>query len=124
MIPPTVCWLFFNALLSLPVCLFIRNFISKKSVLSITLVDLIYRDTILYLYSMCLILSVALARCIVKSSGEETLATLSYNEATVYSVSIMTLVGFMTVSLIFSGGLRLISILRYDLVQTQLQFSS
>lgn len=111
----TIIWLILNIALSLPVCLFIVNFISKKSPITLTLVDLIYRDVVVYMFAICLTFSIGIIRCCIAATAdneEDNIGTLAYNESTFYGVTIMTLIGCVTLSTIVSGGLRLISILR------------
>ncbi len=82
--------------------------ISKKQILSVTLVDLVYRDTITYIYFGCLMVTTSVIHCL--SLNNDTL-TVSYTFATVYSVLICVSVSTISISLIFSGVLRLISLI-------------
>ncbi len=73
-----------------------------------TLVDLVYRDAIIYLYLICFASSTSILNCL--SLKNDTL-TLSYEFATAYSAIIVFFVSCLSISLIFSGVLRLISII-------------
>ena len=105
----SILWLLLNqTLLSFPYFI-IYQFISKKPTISVTLVDLLYRDTIIYVYAICLSLSAAIIHCL--ACDNDTL-TLSYSLATAYSTVIQFFFSCTSISLIFSACLRLISIVK------------
>ena len=75
----------------------------------INLVDLLYCDTIIYIYSTCLILSVALAHTILAGNSK---FTLNFEYALLYSMLINFFLNNLYLGLILSGALRLISLLK------------
>jgi hypothetical protein len=105
----SIIWVILSQTLSFFPCFVIYQFISKKQILSVTLVDLVYRDLVIYIYLMCFVASTSVIHCF--SVGNDTL-TLSYEFATVYSVTISFFVSSISISLIFSGVLRLISVIK------------
>jgi hypothetical protein len=105
----SIIWVLLSQTLSLFPCFVIYQFISKKQILSVTLVDLVYRDTITYIYFGCFVATTSVIHCL--SQNNDTL-TLSYEFATVYSVLLTFSVSAISISLIFSGVLRLISVIQ------------
>jgi hypothetical protein len=105
----SILWLILIQTLSTFPCFVIHQFISKKKFISVTLVDLIYRDTIIYIYLICLMSSTATIHCL--SVNNDNL-TQSYEIATGYSVLISFFVSCLSISLSFSGVLRLISVIK------------
>jgi len=83
----------------------IYKHISKKSILSISLVDLIYRDTIIYVLFMAFCTYSAIIHTLMYSSF-----SLPYDLALIYSIAINIGLNAICISLIFSSGLRLISL--------------
>ena len=59
-----ILWIIGNLCLSLPLCFFIWKFISRKSLIQVGLIDLIYRDTVVYIYLFSCSLSAALVHCL------------------------------------------------------------
>jgi hypothetical protein len=102
----TIAWLLLNLTLSFPLCLIIVKFISNKSVLSVSLVDLIYRDAIVYLYLLCCTATTGFILCLLKEES------LSFTMSATYSGCAMFFADGLFISLIFSGSLRMISLLR------------
>jgi hypothetical protein len=105
----SILWLFLILLFSLVPCFVIYQFILKKQILAVTLVDLVYRDTIIYNYLICFVSSTSLIQCL--SLNNETL-TLSFEFAMAYSATIVFFISCLSISLIFSGSLKLISIIK------------
>jgi hypothetical protein len=75
----------------------------------VTLVDLVYQDLVIYIYLVCFVSSTSIIHCL--SLNNDTL-TLSYEFATGYTVTIVFFVSSISISLIFSGVLRLISVIQ------------
>ena len=103
----SIVWLVLNLLLGVPPVRTLYRHINQKSLVSVTLVDLIYQDIVIGIYLIILVYSVAIIHCIIElESGQ----VVSYSFAVVYS----GLFDFITISLsiflILSGGLRLLSI--------------
>ena len=65
MIRPSITWLIGNLLVYTPLFWTINNYISSKPLLSVNLVDLVYRDTIVYIYAIVVIASMAVIRFLV-----------------------------------------------------------
>jgi hypothetical protein len=107
--PVLIVWLILNLVISLPLYKVIYCQISSKALVAITLVDLIYRDTIIYIYLLLLAASSALVHCLL---ANEPNLTLSYDLATFYSAIMLFFVCCITSSLVFSGGLRLLSLMK------------
>jgi hypothetical protein len=76
--------------------------------MAITLVDLLYKDTIIYIYLLVFSFSIALIHCLLENESQ----MLDYSFAVIYSAIKMFFVCCILIALIFSGGLRLLSLLR------------
>ena len=83
----TINWLIVDLLASLPLYYLIWQYISKKALIEVSLVDLIYRDTIVYIYLLSSVLSSAIIQCL---SNEENNQTLSYPGPVLQTISIAT----------------------------------
>jgi hypothetical protein len=105
----SILWVLFNQIFSTFPCLVIHRFIAQKQIAAVTLVDLVYQDSIIYIYLACLVSSTSAIHCL--SLNNDTY-TLSYNFSLAYSVLITFFVSSLSISLIFSGGLRLISVIQ------------
>ena len=105
----SIVWLLLTQLFSLFPSFVIYQFISKKPILAVTLVDLVYRDTIVYNHLICFVTSTAIIHCLCLNN--ETL-TLSYKFAMAYSTSVNFFISCFSISLIISGGLKLISAIK------------
>jgi hypothetical protein len=81
------------------------------------LVDLIYRDAIFYLYLLCCTASSGFIHCLLKEES------LSFTIAASYSGETMFFVEGLCISLIFSGVLRIMSLLRNSEVNNKKVFS-
>jgi hypothetical protein len=103
----SISWLFINFPISFLLWHFIYKQILKKPLLSITVVDWIYQDTIIYINSLCVVYSAAIVHALTQP-GEE----LNFEWAIFYSLAINASVTCICVSLILSGGLRLISLIK------------
>ncbi len=75
--------------------------------LFVTVVDWIYHDTVIYINSLWIIYSAAIVHTLLMP-GEE----LKFEFAMFYSMALNAGVTIISVSLIFSGGLRLISLIK------------
>jgi hypothetical protein len=87
----------------------IFQFISNKQILAVTLVDLVYRDTIVYNYLICFVSSAAIIHCLFLNNDN---LTLGYEFAIAYSASVFFFISCLSISLIISGVLRLISVIK------------
>ena len=105
----SILWLLLIQLFSLFPCVVIFQFISNKQILQVTLVDLVYRDTIVYNYLICFVSSAAIIHCLFLNV--DTL-TLGYEFAIAYSASVFFFISCLSISLIISGGLKLISVIK------------
>ena len=102
-----ITWLILSFPISLLLWGFIYKQILKKPLLTITVVDWIYLDTILYINSVCFVYSAAIVHALVQPDEQ-----LNFECAIFYSLTISALVTSICVSLIFSGGMRLISMIK------------
>jgi hypothetical protein len=105
----SISCLIVNNLASLPLYAVIYNYISKKPLVSITLIDLISRDLIIYIYLHCLTLAVAIIHCLIELENG---SALSYMYSALYSTIFEVLVFSVSTSLILSGSLRLITLIK------------
>jgi hypothetical protein len=76
---------------------------------SVTVIDFIYRDLIVYVYLFSLAYAVAVIHCLVELENG---FALNYNYSTVYSTIIEVLVFCISTSLVLSGGLRLLTLIK------------
>ena len=74
--------------------------------LTVSLVDLIYRDAVAYLYLLCVTASTGFIHCLLKEES------LSFTVSTAYSGCAMFFVDGLFISLILSGVFRMISLIR------------
>ena len=105
----TTAFLIANFFLSLPLWHVIYKHISKKPILSVSLVDLIYRDTIFYIISLIFFISTGIIHTLMYD-GEN--FRLSYELALIHSIAVNVSVNTVCLSLIVSAGLRLISLIK------------
>ena len=87
----------------------IYRYISEKPVVLINLVDLLYQDTIIYIYLLSLIFSVALAHTIFVDNEN---FKMTYELALIYSIFINFFCNNLYACLTVAASLRLISILK------------
>ena len=106
----TVTFLCLNLFASAFFWRIIYQHISKKPIISITLVDYIYRDVILYTFFTCAVYSVAIIHTLI-NDGDATFS-LSEELAFLYAFGINIGSILMGCSLIFSAALRLLMIAR------------
>jgi hypothetical protein len=105
----SVTWLVLNLVISFPLYKAIHKFISKKSLIAITLVDLLYnKDTIVYIYLLVFSFSIALIHCLLENESQ----ALNFFFSLCYAAITMFFVCCIAIALIFSGGLRLLSLPR------------
>jgi len=103
----TTAFLLFNFVLSLTSWHIINEHIAKKPIISVSLVDLIYRDIIVYVLLLCLSASGAVVHTLMQDSF-----SLAYEPALIYSIAINVCVSAICISLTFSAGFRLVSIIK------------
>ncbi len=106
MVSITVIWLLMDLAVSFPLCFAIAQFISNKTLVSVSLVDLLYRDAIIYLYLLCCTGSAGFIHCLLKEE------TLSLTASAAYAGCVVFFVDDLCISLTLSGGIRLLSLLR------------
>ena len=87
----------------------IYQYISKKPLISVTLVDWIYRDTIVYIYSFCFVYSAAISHTLI--SGNENFS-LEFESTIIYTFLITFLSNNVCVCLTIAAALRLISLIK------------
>jgi hypothetical protein len=93
----SIVWLFLTQLFSLFPCFVIYQSISKKPILAVKLVDLVYRDIIIYNHLICFVSSTPIIHCLCLNN--ETL-TLSYTFAMAYSTLVNFFISCFSISLI------------------------
>jgi hypothetical protein len=98
-----------NNLVSLPLYSVIYKQLSKKPLVSVTLIDLISRDLIVYVYLQCLAMAVGVIHCLVEFENG---VALNYIYSTLYASIFEIMVFCISISLILSGGLRLITLIK------------
>jgi hypothetical protein len=102
-----IAWSVMTLAISFTLLSTIHKFISEKATINMTLVDLIYRDAIVYLYMFCLFVYLGVI-----------LSILSYNESLnikitiLFSLLIYTFFDCVFISFIISGSLRFISLVK------------
>ena len=106
---PSIASLIGNLCISTPLFWAIYNFISLTPILSVNIVDLLYKDTIAYIYAMVFISTLAVIHCLLLIDNTH---TVGYVMSMVYSDILVFFLCCRTASLIFSGGLRLVSLIR------------
>ena len=62
----SIVWLLLNLLLATPPLRTLYRHIKQKSLVSVTLVDLIYQDIVIGIYLIILVYSVAIIHCIIE----------------------------------------------------------
>jgi hypothetical protein len=102
----TIACFILNLIISFPLCFVIVKFISNKTVLSVSLIDFIYRDAIIYLYLLCCTASAGFIHCLLNEDS------LSFTLSATYSGCAMFFVDCLCISLLLSGSLKMISLLR------------
>jgi len=103
-----IVWSFVTLTASFLVSATIYQYISKKPTVSCTLIDLIYRDIIVYIYLSSLATYIAIIACICSSNG---LQTLTFEWSVFFSLLTNSFLNCLAISMNISGGLRLISLL-------------
>jgi hypothetical protein len=98
-----------NNLVSLPLYSVIYKQLSKKPLVSVTLIDLISRDLMVYVYLQCLTMAVGVIHCLVEFENG---VALNYIFSTLYASIFEIMVFCISISLILSGGLRLITLIK------------
>ena len=87
----------------------ILKYLSHKPILSLTLVDLIYRDIIVCLFLMFFVYSIALTHAL--TAGTDKL-TLSYELSLMYVVMLNFLTNCIHMLMLICGGMRFISLVK------------
>ena len=101
-----IVWFLSNLMISSVLCFVIVKFISNKTLVLVSIVDLIYRDSIIYLLFLCSTATAGFIHCLLKDGS------LSFTLSATYSGITIFFVDCLCISLIFGGSLRLISLLR------------
>ena len=104
-----IMWCISCLAISLLLCLTIHQYISTKPLVTLTLVDLIYQDTLIYMYLLATGTYIGLISCIVSTNG---LQSISFTWSVVLALLTNICINSISVSMIFSGSLRLISMIK------------
>ena len=105
----SILFVSFNQLVSTFLTYIIYHCISTKKLISLTIIDLIYCDVVIYNNLTCLFSSAAIIHSLLINSQD---LALSYELALGYSTAIDIFVTSASVSLIFGGFLRLLTLLK------------
>ena len=65
LVPVIIIWMWMSILVSSVLCHIIVQFISKKPMVQMTLIDLIYKDCVCYLFLASLSFSLAVSSCLI-----------------------------------------------------------
>jgi hypothetical protein len=93
--------------LSIPLFKIIYNNIHKKSIIAITIVDLVYSDCIFFIFCYCLIFVIAVSACLVSET-----TSLSFSLALILSLASYFALCNILWSLAITGILRFTSIIK------------
>ena len=104
-----IMWCISCLAVSLLLCWTIYEYISTKPLVTLTLVDLIYQDTLVYMYLLATGTYIGLISCIVSTNG---LQSISFTWSVVLALLTNICINSISVSMIFSGSLRLISMIK------------
>ncbi len=105
----TIIFLIISFIVSLPVWQIIYKHISKKPLLEVTLVDWIYRDIIYYNNILSFSGSAGIIHTLLYDDKN---FSLSFELGLFYSICINISMNLICISLVFSAGLRLISLVK------------
>ena len=105
----SILFVSFNQLVSTFLTYIIYHCISTKKLISLTIIDLIYCDVVIYNNLTCLFSSAAIIHSLLINSQD---LALSYELALGYSTAIDIFVTSASLSLIFGGFLRLLTLLK------------
>jgi hypothetical protein len=105
----TIVFFAINFVAALPLWQIIYKHIAKKPLLSVTLVDLIYKDIIFHTLSLCFFASTGITHTLMYNDES---FSLPYEFAIFYSVCINFASNSICISLIFSATLHLISLIK------------
>lgn len=105
----TVAFLVISFIISVLLWLVIYKHISKKPIISVSVVDLIYRDTIVYILTICFSTSTGIIHTL--SDSDENFS-LTFEFALLHAVFVNISVNAFCISLIISAGLRLLSLIK------------
>ena len=121
-----IAWCISCLVVSLLLCLTIHEYISTKPLVTLTLVDLIYRDTLVYMYLLAMGSYIGIISCITSTNG---LQTIGFTWSAVLALQNNICINSFSVSMIFRGSIRLISMIKnseesgnISFAQNQLQF--
>ncbi len=105
----TTAFLAINFVTAPPLWQIIYKHIAKKPLLSVTLVDLVYKDIIFHTLSLCFFTSTGITHTLMYNDES---FSLPYEFALFYSICINFASNSICISLIFSASLRLISLIK------------
>ena len=104
-----IAWCISCLAVSLLLCLTIHEYISTKPLVTLTLVDLIYRDTLVYMYLLAMGSYIGIISCMTSTNG---LHTIGFTWSVVLALQNNICINSYAISMIFSGSLRLISMIK------------
>ena len=105
----SILFVAFNQLVSTFLTFIIYHCISTKKLITLTIIDFIYCDVVIYNNLTCLFSSAAIIHSLLSNSQD---LTLSYELALGYSTAVAFFVTSASVSLIFGGFLKLLTLLK------------
>jgi hypothetical protein len=104
-----ILWIITTMFVSLILCATIHKYISEKPVISLTLVDFIYRDIIVYIDLFSLSMNMGVVFCILSNNDSH---TLDFYSALVFAFLTYLFMHCIAISLFICGTLRLISLVK------------
>ena len=104
-----IFFLIFNQFISTSLTFITYQCISTKKLISLTVIDLIYSDVVIYNNLVCLFSSAAIIHSLIRNTHD---LALSYELALTYSLAVVFFVTIASVSLILSGILRLLTLVK------------
>ena len=103
----SVIWLILNLVVSVPLLHTVFSHLKEKNPVLVSLIDLVYRDLLVYLYSLCFFLTVSIIHCLFQL---QTGQALGYWTSEVYTIIQEILGTSLFSSLIISGVLRFLTL--------------
>jgi hypothetical protein len=102
-------WIILTLPISLLLCFTIIKFIGDKATVRLTIVDLIYKDSIVYIYLLCFSTYLGILCCIVSDNAKH---SLNFEVSLIFAILISIFLFCISISFIISGLLRLFTLLK------------
>lgn len=102
-----IFWIGLTLFVAFLLCATIVKYISGKATASLTIVNLIYKDVIIYINLFCLSVYIGIILCILSNNSEH---SIDFRTSVILSLFIYTFFHNIAISLSISGTLRLITL--------------